>query len=332
MTTPHPRRRFFRYSLRTLFVVVTVFCVWMGITAKRARDQKLAVQAVEALGGTVRFEHQDGFVNFEGGILSPHGSDGPGPEWLRQLIGEEYFFCVDEVHFIRSNVDDASLAVIKGFPNFQLLAIDEFDSFIFDSRISDAGLVHLNGLTNLEELHLRATQITDAGLEHLKGLTNLKWLTLWGTQVVGTGLVHLEGLTNLETLDLQGPITDAGLEYVKGLTNLKHLSIESTEVTDRGLEHLKELSNLELLSIESTEVTDWGLQHLRELSNLELLAIRKNITDAGLVHLTEMSNLEVLDLQLTEVTLQGLKTLQQALPNCRFLYTGDDGSPKYLNP
>ncbi len=36
------RRRFFRYSLRTLFVVVTVFCVWMGITAKRARDQRLA--------------------------------------------------------------------------------------------------------------------------------------------------------------------------------------------------------------------------------------------------------------------------------------------------
>ena len=32
MTTTHPKRRFFRYSLRTLMLVVTVFCIWMGIT------------------------------------------------------------------------------------------------------------------------------------------------------------------------------------------------------------------------------------------------------------------------------------------------------------
>ena len=48
MTTDHPnpskpRRRWFQYSLRTLFVLVTVLCVWLGVTVERARKQREAV-------------------------------------------------------------------------------------------------------------------------------------------------------------------------------------------------------------------------------------------------------------------------------------------------
>ena len=40
MTSPTPpRRRWFRYSLRTLFVVVTVFCVWLGVQVKWIHDR-----------------------------------------------------------------------------------------------------------------------------------------------------------------------------------------------------------------------------------------------------------------------------------------------------
>ena len=39
--------------------------------------------------------------------------------------------------------------------------------------ITDAGLVHLKGLSKLETLNLMSTEITDAGLVHLKGLSNL---------------------------------------------------------------------------------------------------------------------------------------------------------------
>jgi len=45
--------------------------------------------------------------------------------------------------------------------------------------ITDAGLVHLQQLTNLDFLNLNyAKTITDAGLEHLKGLTRLEELWL----------------------------------------------------------------------------------------------------------------------------------------------------------
>ena len=44
---------------------------------------------------------------------------------------------------------------------------------------------------------LRRTKVTDAGLVHLKGLTELRGLFLYYTNVTDAGLVHLKGLTEL---------------------------------------------------------------------------------------------------------------------------------------
>ena len=51
------------------------------------------------------------------------------------------------------------------------------------TKITDAGLVHLAGLTSLQELILRNTQITDPGLVQLAGLTSLQMLNLHNTQI-----------------------------------------------------------------------------------------------------------------------------------------------------
>ena len=40
---------------------------------------------------------------------------------------------------------------------------------------------HLKGLANLTMLHLDSTQISDAGVKHLSGLTNLYYLNLGGS-------------------------------------------------------------------------------------------------------------------------------------------------------
>lgn len=91
------------------------------------------------------------------------------------------------------------------------------------TKVTDAHLVLLKGLTSLENLDLRDTQVTDAGLEHLKGLTNLTFLGLSGTKVTDAGLEHLRGLTNLFQLDLSHTqVTDAGVnELAKALPNCR---------------------------------------------------------------------------------------------------------------
>ena len=108
------------------------------------------------------------------------------------------------------------------------------------TQVTDAGLEHLKGLTQLQALFLDSTQITDAGLVYLKGLTKLEFLRLQFTQITGAGLVHLKGMTSLQTLYLNDTqITDAGLVHLKGLTGLQTLELSNTKVTDAGVADLQ---------------------------------------------------------------------------------------------
>ena len=69
---------------------------------------------------------------------------------------------------------------------------------------------------NQETLDLNSTKVTDAGLEHLKGLTNLKHLGLNHTQIGDTGLGHLKGMTKLDTLILSNTkVTAQGIADLK---------------------------------------------------------------------------------------------------------------------
>ncbi len=175
MNSTHPHRRFFRYSLRTLFVVVTVFCVFLGIPVRRALDQKHVAEAFRNLGGSLK-------ISYEYQITQ---SAPPGPEWLRRLIGDDYFFTIVALELRGSNINDANLAAIKRLTDIRWLDIDA-------TKITDDGLEHLTGLTDLQRLNLVNTKITDTGMEHLEGLTTLRWLNLYGTEVTAGGVEKLQ--------------------------------------------------------------------------------------------------------------------------------------------
>ena len=69
-----------------------------------------------------------------------------------------------------------------------------------NTKVTDAGLVHLQGLSQLQDLGLDDTKVTDAGLVHLQGLSQLQVLELDNTKVTDAGLVHLQGLSQLQAL------------------------------------------------------------------------------------------------------------------------------------
>lgn len=103
-----PRRRWLQFSLRTAFVLLTIGCIWLGILAERARQQREAVEAIEALGGSVTYDFQIVGVPYDGNPDPPHtvnrifrpDADPPGPIWLRRLIGDEFFQEVVAVTFM----------------------------------------------------------------------------------------------------------------------------------------------------------------------------------------------------------------------------------------
>ena len=212
MTTQIPKRRWYQYSLRTLFVVMVlcaIACSWLAVKMQRVRKREEAVKVIVEAGGSVGYEYEEQvFVVDVNGVVLPHPSapHPPGPAWMRKLLGEDFFATV-----IYANVrNDEEMEHLKELKNLELLALS-------GTQFTDVDLEHMNELTKLETLILSNTRVTDEGLRHLKELTNLLGLVLRDTQVSDSGLVHLERLGNL-----------------------KSLNVERTQVTEEGIEKLQE--------------------------------------------------------------------------------------------
>jgi len=90
-----------------------------------------------------------------------------GPEWSRQLVGEDR---------------------MKGFKVFERVTSVDLRA----KGISDADLAHLSSLRNLKKLSLSFTQVTDAGLAHVSRSANLRDLALYGTTVTDQGIKGLQ--------------------------------------------------------------------------------------------------------------------------------------------
>jgi Leucine Rich repeat len=278
---PTHKRRWFQFSLRALmiFVICVIPCALLRNKVERKRREMQAVYAITNLGGHVGFDYQGGDVNRP-----------PGPEWLRWLLGQDFFVEVDFVFFDRP-IADTELENVKGFSQLKSLDV-EF------ANVTDAGLVNIKGLTKLQKLALGGrfgiTRITDAGLENLKELTALQDLDLKGTK-----------------------ITDAGLKHLRGLTQLKKLDVADTQLTDAGLVNFKELTGLEKLCLGRCKITDAGLENVKGLGKIQDLELwETNVGDLGMENLTGLTALRYVDLSGTRVTESGVKDLQRASPNC----------------
>ncbi len=174
-----PWRRFLRFSVRGLIVLMLAMGAGLGWLVRGARIQREAVAAITKAGGTVVYNWNEDTSPF-----SPAGKPW-APGWLVKFIGVHYFGHVTGVDF-------------------------------YDNASTDAGLVHLKRLNKLSRLHLAGTQLTDAGLVHLHGLTNLSHLDLSYTKVSDDGRAHLKPLKKLSRLDVFGNrVTDAGIKQLR---------------------------------------------------------------------------------------------------------------------
>jgi hypothetical protein len=204
---PKRKRRWFQFSLRTLLIGVTLLAVLLGVISFRANRQRMAVEAIKKLDGKVAYDFE---TNEEGWDVRDDARP-PGPNWLRNLIGVDYFATVVAVKInTTKDTDDGSVAVIRELPH-------------------------------LRSLVLTGPNVTDSTLDHLKGLIELRGLYLFGTQVTDAGLGQLENLSGLEILHLRGSnkITDAGLRHLRKLTRLEFIDLAGTAVSEAGMQDLK---------------------------------------------------------------------------------------------
>lgn len=199
-----------------------------GSSATHQTPQDLLIARIKKAGGSVETDNR-----------SPHPSEVPNSFYL----GKE------------GKVEKASEA-----PHRTIIAID-----LHGTKITDADLEQLAGLTSLRRLNLYGTKVTDAGMKHLSGLIGLQTLYLNDTGITNAGLQQLQPLTNLNELGLSHTgITDQGVLYLKGMVYLHNLSLYGTAVTDQSLAQLKTMKSLKQLSLSRTRVTPEGVAELKK--------------------------------------------------------------------
>lgn len=210
------------------------------------------------------------------------GNPAPQP-WPFSLFGGKPSWTRRPVQEIDLHATDADDTVLGCFERIGDLPDTLWGLNLSGTRITDAGLVHVRELTQLQDLWLSHTQITDAGLANIEGMTRLEMLALSHTRITDAGLVYLKGMTELWWLRLSGtPLTDAGLAHLRGLTRLETLDLEGTQITGAGLAHLRTMPLLRQLYLRGTQLTDEGLVHLKGMPRLECVGVsRTRVTEDG---------------------------------------------------
>lgn len=141
------RRRWFSFSLASLFAVLTLFSIWLARESDRVAKQRKAVALAQRLCANRRLTSYDPFVpaiaydcqeRINGGISSYDPLRQPAaPSWLRKLIGDDYFR--------RVTIIDLS-----------------------DTDVTDSDLESLRPLSSLRTLRLYRTAVTEKGVRELR--------------------------------------------------------------------------------------------------------------------------------------------------------------------
>ena len=250
---PCPWRESLRFSVRRLIALVLVIGVGLGMLVRSARIQREAVAAIEAADGVVNYdwEWSNGRSIPGARPWAPKWLvDLIGVDYFGSVTRVAFHFPISvesdlvsvaarrsprlESRVFATPSNDERISILENLRNLRELDV----SYCF---VTDGDLANVEALTSLRALRLAYNlHITDAGLLHLKGLSNLTRLDLANTKITDAGLVHLNGLTRLVELNLMSTdVTDAGLAHLKGFTKLAIVDLRVTRVTNAGVEELQ---------------------------------------------------------------------------------------------
>jgi hypothetical protein len=246
-TTQRPKRRWFRYSLQTLLLIITALCVWLGFKVEAARKQREAVAALQKLcsGVTIKYDYEPLLSS----LVAPPQS--PEPHWLVKYVGIDFLHDVTALYAhpgLQPNPPADVRAIFPILAEFRHLRLLN----IIGGTFQDDDFRHLANTRDLEILFLNQNSISGEGLRHLSELKKLRQLIL-----------------------VSNPITDQGIEAAANLTNLQELQIgighggpreseELARITDRCIESLVKVSNLKRMHFEETNISADAVARLQK--------------------------------------------------------------------
>jgi hypothetical protein len=250
-----------RFRLRTLLLVITAFCIWLGLHVRDARRQQQAVKAVLAVRSRIsspRIEYRHQFTR-RGQPITGQGEP-IWPTWLLKLFGEDLFLTAVGVSFDGTNASDADLKPLVSLSHLHRLDLEY-------TTITDNGLAFIDShFPSITRLDLQDTQISGAGLKHVAALKHLEILLLGKLEASSQELRSIASLSNLQSLAIrQSKLEDGALKFLPTLTNLKSLDLRYTPLADSIVEPLSEMAHLDELTLIDTGLSPETIERLRAL-------------------------------------------------------------------
>jgi hypothetical protein len=199
-----------RFSLRTLFVLMTLCCLAVGTWSAIVNPYRMQQQSLAKI--------QLAKANY--GETTPNK-----PAWHRWLVtaflDKKAYRHVTSVDLSHSAITDDDLRALSGLVFLEKLNLDY-------TQITDKGAAAIPSLRSLRELSLRYTQVGDNAAKHLVTTPSLTVLYLTGTPITDAAIPTLAKNQNLAELFIRWTkITNVGA--TKLATAMPHCIISHYE-------------------------------------------------------------------------------------------------------
>ena len=343
-----PRRRWFRFSLRSLLILTTIVAVFFGLWGSQGRKERLAADAIRAIDGNITYDWQvrPEYNPREIWPYKPWNPTRPGPAWLRRLLGDHWFDRIAEVRLQRSSYDrnpkrldgvadhlvilshlrslSLSGPVCKPSDVNHLAKLKQLRKLLLfqTSPLEREHATAIAELPLLQELSINEVLLTPEILEILAHAPRLKTLSISCNRIIpATGqydtryqlkddaATAISKFKNLESLQLYGmQMTDEGMRTICHLRKLKCLVVGSRSITSQSLSEVAKLQQLEVFDIWGWQVDPSDLAQLAKLPNLIGLRIFAPLADEDLAILSELKQLVKLEVEGEKITTASLQT------------------------
>lgn len=306
-----PIRRWYQFSLRTLFSLVFLSAVSLAFVA----NPLIRIRKQNSLIAEIRRSQSIHSITFADDPEEKHDIPLPGHWLAREILGDNAFRDIIRIHLGDKNVGEStyrrmgelqaleSLSITDGTLSVKeaqyLARIPKLKHLGLECHVSSGALAELAESKSLHDLSITDRSFDDEALKGIGGLTSLEHIVIYGTAVTGKGVAEIGNIDGLRHLDLglNPGIADGDHRWILKLQALEYLRLEETEIGDRALESISQHQQIKQLELGFTNITGGGVQQLcliRQLEELDLTCTA--VADEAISRIAELPNLEKLTL------------------------------------
>jgi hypothetical protein len=176
------RIRWKSLSLKTLFILMTVFCLGVGAWSVYVNPYRLQAQSLAAV------------RRLQGATVQSAVIESPWQRWLViTFLGSDAYAHVTSVDLSKRQVSDDDLKLLTGLSHLEALNLDYTD-------VTDAAMPTLRAMPKLKDVSIRFTKVGDEGCRIIAAAPNLQVAHFTGTKITDNSLPELSKSQGLRQL------------------------------------------------------------------------------------------------------------------------------------